>query len=159
MEGRIVLDHLAYVIYEHPDLEKFMEFAHDFGFELAGEVDGSMYMNGYGIDHYSYIATQAPTGNPKRFIGAGFVAKTEDDFVLACQSEGAKVRNVERLPGGGEVAIFKDPNGYEMHVIWGQGSKNIPSRPVSACIDGIAPMNGAIEKKRKGKSSGVIRLS
>ncbi|KAF7590095.1 hypothetical protein BBP40_003251 [Aspergillus hancockii] len=151
MSRKIILDHLAYVIYEHRDLEKFRKFAQDFGFELAGEVDGSLYLTGYGIDHYSYVATQAPATNPKGFIGAGFVAKSEKDFLLACEYEGVKIKKADGLPGGGEVAILKDPNGYELHVIWGQRPKDAPARPISACIDGNYPMNGAVEKKRKGQ--------
>lgn len=151
MAGKIILNHLAYVIYEHPDLQRLKEFAYDFGFGIAGESDDSLYLKGYGIDQYSYIAIQAPAGKPKRFIGAGFVANSADDFARACELERVKVKNAERIPGAGQVAVLNDPNGYQMHIVWGQELRDVTMQPNSACIDINTPANGAVEKKRKGK--------
>lgn len=44
---KIILDHLAYVIYQHPNLERFKSFANDFGFTDAGEAHGLSFFRGY----------------------------------------------------------------------------------------------------------------
>ena len=149
--AQIRLTRLSHVIYEHPSIEKFRAFAHDFGFVEAGtnDKDGSVYYRGYGPDVYLYVARPAPSGARKRFIGAGFAAESEGDLAKASKLEGAETIDLADRPGGGKCVVMHDPNGFEMVVLWGQETRTPPTKGVSALV-GEPPVNGAINKSRKG---------
>ncbi|KAH8702211.1 glyoxalase family protein [Talaromyces proteolyticus] len=148
---KIILKRLSYVIYEHPDISRFDQFAKDFGFELSWtSPNNDIFYRGYGIDPFCYIARQAPEGQGKKFHGVGFIAKSAQDFQQACELPGAEVVNVTGRPGGGKMASVTDPNGYIIEVIYGQEDRPIPTKAISNVHDGLPNTNGAIEKKRKG---------
>ncbi|KAJ6438748.1 Glyoxalase/fosfomycin resistance/dioxygenase [Purpureocillium lavendulum] len=146
---RIILNRLSYVIYEHPDIEKFRSFAKDFGLIEVGEADGLYFYRGYGQDAYIYVAAAAAPGSVKRFVGAGFVAQSADDFNLACQISGAEMLGAAGRPGGGQLVQLRDPNGYVVQIAWGQEQRTVPAHGTSSCV-GQPPMNGALDKNRKG---------
>ena len=149
--SQIRLTRLSYVTYEHPSIDKFRAFAHDFGFIEAGknDKDGSVFYRGYGQDPYLYVARPAPSGARKRFIGAGFAAESENDLVKASKLESAETMDLSDRPGGGKCVVIHDPNGFEMVVLWGQETRSPPIKGVSALV-GEPPVNGAINKSRKG---------
>jgi len=152
---KINLDRLSYVIYEHPDRAKFLAFATDFGFERADassqndEAD-EVFLRGYGVDPYIYVARQAPDGGPKKFHGCGFRARSEADFERACRVEGAEIRDVSKRPGGGRLVSIPDVNGFEMQIVYGQEKRSVPDKGISNVFDGKPNVNGALEKPRKG---------
>lgn len=150
------LTRLSYVIYEHPSIDDFRKFADHFGFVETGsnDKDGSIYYRGYGEDPYVYIARPAPNGGRKRFIGAGFTAESEDDFEKASRIEGAQKVDISDRPGGGQSVVLRDPNGFEMVVVWGQEQRTPPAQGISALV-GQPPVNGAINKTRKGNRAVV----
>ena len=154
VDSKVILQRLAFVVYEHPDLDTFKTFAKDFG--LEEDVDHSkndvIYFRGYGKDRYVYVARRAPDGVTKRFVGGGFVANSAVDFERACRIPGAKVVDVSSRPGGGKLAVIKDPNGFEMQVLYGQEEQTPPEHGVSVCAGGHPPTNGALDKHRKGKA-------
>ncbi|CRG82904.1 Periodic tryptophan protein 2 homolog [Talaromyces islandicus] len=155
---KIILKRLSYVIYEHPDISRFDQFAKDFGFELSWtSPKGDIFYRGYGIDPFCYIARQAPEGQGKKFHGAGFIAKSAQDFQQACELPGAAVAHVTGRPGSGKMVSVTDPNGYIIEVVYGQEDRPIPTKAISNLYDGLPNTNGAIEKKRKdivGKGDG-----
>ncbi|KAJ5140749.1 glyoxalase family protein [Penicillium atrosanguineum] len=127
-QGKIRLARLAYVHYEHQDLEKFKQFAGDFGLIEAQSTNDVVYYRGYGQDPFAYI-----------------------DYDNACALPGATIRNASERPGGGHLVVVKDPNGYEMEVCWGQTENSVASCPLSSAIGEPAPMNGSFDKPRKGQ--------
>lgn len=142
---------LSYVVYEHPDLPLFETFAHDFGFEVAGRSNsGDLFLRGYGRDPYVYIARQAPASKQKAFCGAGFVARTEEDFTRAGQMEGAQKLDISGRPGGGKAVRILDPNGFAVEIVFGQKERMPVTRGISSIISGRGCVNGAVEKMRKG---------
>jgi len=147
----IKLARLSYVIYEHPSLDDFRKFAVDFGFEEAGidEKDNTVFYHGYGVDPFVYVAKQSPTGTPKRFIGAGFAAESEEDYKRATKLDGATRVDTKQRPGGGQCVCITDPNGYSMLVEWGQEERKLPEHGISSLV-GRPAMNGTIDKTRKG---------
>ena len=148
---KINLSRLSYVTYSHPDLKKFLQFADDFGFQSAGQSDdGAVYLRGYGIDPYLYIAHQSQPGEPKTFHGAGFVAKTEADFNRACQMEGAQLVDISHRPGGGKMVRIMDPNGYPLEVVHGQTEREIVDKGITNVIGGQPNVNTAVTKPRQG---------
>ena len=158
------LSRLSYVVYEHPSLKDFRDFAQDFGLTetTGGSQDSEIYFRGYGVDPFLYVARQA-TGSTKRFIGAGFAAESADDFDKAAAIEGSQRVDRTDAPGGGQAVVLKDPNGFEMVVVSGQKVQDAPDTGVSA-LQGRPPVNGAVEKRRKGElylniSSHCVNLS
>lgn len=60
---KIQLARLSYVLVQHPALEAFDVFAHDFGFtEAARDGDETIYYRGYGRDACCYVATRSSDG-------------------------------------------------------------------------------------------------
>lgn len=151
-KNRIILQRLSHVIFEHPDVDRFASFAKDFGLIDAGEADNLNFFRGYGKDSYVYVAQQVATGAAKRFIGAGFVAQSAEDFDLACQLPGAEILNATKRPGGGQLVQIPDPNGYLVQVVWGREERMEPAHGISSCVSGQPPMNGAVDKIRKGET-------
>ena len=150
-DSRIRLSRLSCVIYEHPSTDDFRKFAQDFGLVDAGTSnDGEeTYYRGYGEDPYLYISRPASEPGKKRFIGAGFAAASAEDFAKAAAMEGAKKRTLDDRPGGGQSVTLRDPNGFEMVVLWGQERRRVPGRGVSSLV-GQPDVNGALQKRRKG---------
>ena len=150
-DSRIRLSRLSHVIYEHPSTDEFRKFAKDFGFVEAGtsKADDVTYYRGYGEDPYLYIVRPTQEPGKKRFVGAGFAAESADDFAKASQIEGAEIVDLSDRPGGGQCVVLRDPNGFDMVVLWGQEARTIPERGVSSLV-GQPDMNGALQKRRKG---------
>lgn len=155
---KITLSRLSHVIYQHPDLDVFKSFAKDFGFEQTDiqPEQEAVFLRGYGKDQYVYIACQAPAREEEKFIGGGFVAKTEDDFNQACQLPNAEVVDVGRWPGAGKMVKVRDPNGFEIRVLWNQEERTPPELGVSVVKGGRPTMNGALDKPRKGDFTRMI---
>ncbi|KAK4551891.1 hypothetical protein LTR86_010792 [Recurvomyces mirabilis] len=153
---RVVLDRLAYVIYEHLDIDTFVSFAKDFGFQNVGYTaeKGLTLFRGYGKDQYVYVAKQAVSGASKRFIGSGFHARSSADYERASRIPGAREIDLSSRPGGGKMVLLHDPNGFEMQILWDQDERLPPSQGISACFGGHPPMNGALEKYRKARHFG-----
>lgn len=147
---KIALTRLSHVVYQHEDLNKFKAFAKDFGLEEADTQpdENLVFFRGYGLDQYVYIAAQAPAGESKKFVGAGFVARSREDFARACRLPGAEV---VALPGKGSLVKIRDPNGYEMRILYGQQGQSLPTKGISVVHGGRPTLNGAIDKHRKGK--------
>ena len=152
-QRKISLSRLGYVIYEHPDFEKFQVFAKEFGLTSAQESNDSVYFSGYGKDQFVYVARRAASGGSKRFIGAGFVASTSEDFEAATRMKGAQSIDTSNRPGGGKAVSIPDPNGFEMQVVWDQDERKLPSHGLSACSGGRPTVNGALDedKYRRGR--------
>ncbi|KAK6429096.1 hypothetical protein LTR95_014758 [Oleoguttula sp. CCFEE 5521] len=148
--SQVRLDRLSYVIYEHPSLSQFDEFAKDFGLVDGGcSSDNERFYRGYGTDPFVYISRQASEG-VKRFVGAGFVAETAADFERATKVAGAEIVDASTYPGGGKAVSLKDPNGYAVVIHWDQQLRSPPDHGISA-LEGHPPVNGALDKRRRGE--------
>jgi catechol 2,3-dioxygenase-like lactoylglutathione lyase family enzyme len=152
---KITVDHLAYVHYEHDNLDAFRHFAKDFGLVETHSIntDTILYFHGYGKDPITYIASRCVPGVKPKFKGAGFVARTKQDFDKACRLPGATIRDASNRPGGGQVVLIRDPNGYSIEIVWGQQEKPVTAKDASSSTNNVLAMNGAIEKQRLGTHS------
>lgn len=151
--SRITLIRPSYVVYEHPDLESFLAFAKDFGLERAeyeDNGDGLVFLRGYGVDPYVYVARQSEPGKEKAFLGSGFVARSVEDLEMALKMDGAVEVDISKRPGGGRMVRVPDPNGFPLEVVFGQTERVAPSRGLSRVIDGVPNVNMALQKPRKG---------
>lgn len=154
--GKVNFSRLSYVVYEHPDLAAFEKYAADFGFEVSERSsDGDLFLRGYGRDPYIYIARQTPNGQPRKFCGAGFVARTSQDFDRACKMDGAQIVDISGRPGGGKMVRVADPNGFPVEILFGQEERSqVPHHGISNVVDGHPNVNTAMTKPRKGMCSG-----
>jgi hypothetical protein len=152
VSNKVNLARLSYVIYEHPDREAFLKYAEDFGFEPAGTDDnGDVFLRGYGPDPFIYVARQGPPGGEKKFYGAGFAARTEQDFDRACRLEGAEVKDVSGRPGDGKMVCVTDVNGFKIQITYGYEPRSVPDKGLSNVYEGSPNANGTINKSRKGE--------
>lgn len=135
-------------------MTKFLEFSREFAFEVAGKPadDGTVFLRGYGRDPFIYIARQAPAGHAKRFLSAGFAARTHEDFERACKLGGAQVRDTSQRPGGGQMVEVPDVNGYTIQIVEDQKYKQVPDKGLSSVHDGAPNVNRAITKVRRGEA-------
>lgn len=156
--SKIQLERIAHVYFEHPDLEKFDEFAKDFGFILAyQDTDVNVY-RGYGKDPYCYVARKSSTG-AQAFSGGAFVAQTEADFDKAAALDGAVVSELSPFPGGGRQVALKSPSGFLFHVVHGQEERSPNESASTALAESRGPFNGSLVKKRFGESCSRLLAS
>ncbi|KAK5727915.1 hypothetical protein LTR17_012338 [Elasticomyces elasticus] len=150
--SKICLAAPSYVIYEHVDLREFGRFAIDFGLENAGSTkdNSTVFYSGYGADPFVYVARQAPVGQPKRFVGAGFLAASDEDVDKALREDGAEAVDTTESPGKGRCVRLRDPNGYVLEVVSGQQRQTVPQHGLSNLL-GQPAMNGALDKRRQGE--------
>jgi hypothetical protein len=121
IENKIIIDHLAYVHYEHKDLKTFSKFAKDFGLVESPASDDSdiFYFHGYGKDPITYIASHSNVNTEPNFRGPGFVVRTKEDFDKACKLPGAVIQKTSNRPSGGELVLVPDPNGFHVEIVLG----------------------------------------
>jgi hypothetical protein len=149
--SKVQLDRLAYVYHSHPDLAKFEVFAKDFGFIEESRANDTIYYRGYGKDLCSYVAAKSTDGE-KRFDGAAYVAKTEQDFLKAASLPGASPVEENAGPYGGKRVSLASPSGTKIHVLWGVRERPAPEKVLSATEIQKGATNTALEKHRKGES-------
>jgi catechol 2,3-dioxygenase-like lactoylglutathione lyase family enzyme len=154
--SKVQLVRLGHVTFEHPDLEKFREFAKDFGFVEEKVEEDRIYYRGYGIDPFIYVAVQSKTDKPK-FLGPAFVAASQEEFDKAAALPGAQVGSLEHAPGGGKIVTFERSDQTLFHVIYGQKEREVQTAAEpSATHEQLGPMNKPFEKPRKGKHPSKI---
>jgi hypothetical protein len=149
---RVQVEHPAFAIYGHPDLDKAHEFLVNFGLhEVARSKDGkTVSYAGYGTQPVLYVAKK--TEKPEYF-GYFFEAKSEEELKKASEVPGAGPIIALGLPGGGKAVTIKGPDGLPFGVVFGQQKKQSGKAP-----DDVLPFNWPADtdkdntkKPRKGK--------
>lgn len=148
--SKVQLSRISHVYFEHPDLEKFREFAKDFGFVETQVTKDRVYFRGYGKDPYVYVASKSKDAKP-RFLGPAFVASSEEDFEKAAKLEGAKVESLENAPGGGKRITFSRPDDTFFHVVYGQQETAVSSTEPTATHEQQGAFNKPFDKPRLGE--------
>ncbi|OAL22285.1 hypothetical protein AYO22_07329 [Fonsecaea multimorphosa] len=149
-QHKVQLNRISHVYLYHLDLDKFDQFARDFGFtEVAREQD-TIYYSGYGRDMCIYVARRSK-GTQESFGGAAFVAQTEEDFIKASKLNEASPVSPNEGPGGGSIVTITSPSGTQIHVVWGLQEKPVPSSAVSETEVHKGAYNTALTKNRKGE--------
>lgn len=148
--SKVQLSRPSHVYFEHPDLDKFRQFAKDFGFAEERVTKDKIYFRGYSSDPYVYVASRSKDGKP-RFGGAAFVAASEDEFNKAAALEGAVVGSLDGAPGGGRIVTFSRPDNTFFHVVFGQQERETRTQEPTATHDEQGPFNRALDKPRRGE--------
>lgn len=108
---------LVHMRYQHPDLEKLIEFLQDFGMEIAHRIEDRVWLRGYGVDQYVYYAQ----AGPKRFLGGTFEVEEYKDLVKASNMPGAdSIQTLNDAPGGGFLVTAFDAEEQPINFIFGQ---------------------------------------
>jgi hypothetical protein len=147
---KVQLSRIAHVYQKHPDLNKWEQFAQDFGFVEAARQGDTVYYRGFGRDPYCVVASTSEHGR-KEFGGTAFVAKSEEDFEKAKKVAGAKLVDISHAPGGGQMVSVPTPTNNFIHVIWGQQERDSPRSPPSTIKVTNEEFNTSLGKARQGE--------
>lgn len=148
--AKVQLARVAHVYFEHPDLEKFRDFARDFGFVEEQVTEDTIYFRGYGRDPYVYVASKSKDEKP-HFRGAAFVAASQEEFDKAASMEGAKAGSLEDAPGGGKILTFERSDDTLFHVVFGQKEREVGAIEPTATHENQGPFNKPFQKPRLGR--------
>ncbi len=107
---------IAYGRLRSPDLDVQEEFLTEFGMVRAARTANALYMRGTDPDHHIHITEKGEPG----FIGFAYKAASEDDLKTLAKVPGASGIETLDEPGGGKRVRLKEPNGYQVEVVWGR---------------------------------------
>ncbi|KAL2855154.1 Glyoxalase/Bleomycin resistance protein/Dihydroxybiphenyl dioxygenase [Aspergillus pseudodeflectus] len=127
-KNQIRLVKLSHMRYQHPDLEEITIFLQDFGMTVAKRTGSEIWYKGYGTDQYVYYARKGP----KEFLGGAFEVESYQDLerATALQSS-SEITGLSEAPGGGHMVTVHDPEGFPVHLIFGQQPaqpSNVPEK-------------------------------
>jgi len=106
---------IAYGRLRSPDLDQAEEFLTDFGLVRAARTDKALYMRGTDPAHHIHVTEKGDPG----FIGMAFHARDLNDLKKLAKFPGASgIENIDE-PGGGKRVRLKEPNGYQIEVVYG----------------------------------------
>jgi catechol 2,3-dioxygenase-like lactoylglutathione lyase family enzyme len=116
---------LAYGRLRAPDLDVMEEFLTHFGMAKAERTKNALYMRGTDPAHHIHVTEKGDSG----FVGLAYYAATVDDLKRVAKAPGASAVEEIDEPGGGRRVRLKEPNGYQIEVVYGiKKLKPIPVR-------------------------------
>jgi catechol 2,3-dioxygenase-like lactoylglutathione lyase family enzyme len=117
---------LAYGRLRAPDLDEMEEFLTHFGMARAERTPTALYMRGTDPAHHIHVTEKGDPG----FVGFAYYAASQDDLKRVAKAPGASgVESIDE-PGGGKRVRVKEPNGYQIEVVY--GIKQLPRIPVKS---------------------------
>lgn len=132
---------LAYGRLRAPDLDAAEEFLTHFGMARADRTKTALYMRGTDPAHHIHVTEKGDAG----FVGLAYYAASLDDLKRLAKAPGASAVEEIDEPGGGKRVRLKEPNGYQIEVVY--GIKRLRPIPVT-----LQPLNlGKDALKRAGK--------
>src|SRR5205809_4679247 len=136
---------LAYGRLRAPDLDTAEEFLTHFGMVRSARTPTALYMRGTDAPHHLHVTEKGDPG----FVGLAYYAASLDDLKKVAKAPGASgIESIDE-PGGGKRVRLKEPNGYQVEVVYGIK----PLKPIKVPRQ---PLNlGAEGLKRAGK---VLRI-
>ena len=144
---------LAFVHYQHSDLTKALTFLKDFGFVETQISTNKVFLRGFGIDPYLYVAEQSP--DPERhFLGGFWTVSSQEDLKKAAAQPGASaIFNLDG-PGAGQAVTLRDPNNFVVGFVFGQeeresgGSRDLEQGVTEQNSTATRPHKGAVRRFR-----------
>src|ERR1700726_1568469 len=140
---------MAYGRLRAPDLDIMEEFLTRFGMQRAERTPKALYMRGTDPTHHIHVTEKADDAS---FVGFGYHAASERDLERVATAPGASGREAVDEPGGGKRVRLREPNGYQIEVIW--GLEALPPIPVAH-----TPMNTGVEPLRRAGTLMRLRKS
>ena len=144
---------LAYGRLRAPDLDQMEEFLTHFGMVRADRTRNALYMRGTDPSHHLHVTEKGDAG----FVGLAYYAASLDDLKRLANAPGASgVEDIDE-PGGGKRVRLKEPNGYQIEVVYGiETLKPIPVER-QALNSGSEPLKRAGELYRLPKGSSRVK--
>ena len=131
---------IAYVRYQHHDLDLAIEFLQDFGLTVTQKCDRKVYLRGENNSPYLYVVEK---GELARFIGFGLeVANIKSLKAISLKYETSDVYELD-APGGGYALMLNDPNNFQIELVC-----QIQKRSGNECTYQPSLINNPVEKKR-----------
>src|SRR5499433_1826949 len=141
---------LAYGRLRSPDLDVAEEFLTNFGMVRADRTNTALYMRGTDAPHHLHVTEKGDAG----FVGIAYYAASLDDLKKVATAPGASgVEDIDE-PGGGKRVRLKEPNGYQVEVVYGvKKLKPIPVKrqPLNLGSEGLKRA-GAVMRIHRGAS-------
>src|SRR5215468_1676242 len=106
---------LAYGRLRAPDLDMAEEFLTNFGMVRAERTPTALYMRGTDPAHHIHVTEKGDAA----FVGLAYYAASEDDLKRVAQIPGASAVEDIDEPGGGKRVRLREPNGYQIEVVYG----------------------------------------
>src|SRR5262249_14411962 len=86
-----------------------------FGMVKAARTGTALYMRGTDAAHHIHVTEKGEAG----FVGLAYYAASPDDLARVARAPGASgVEDIDE-PGGGKRVRLKEPNGYQIEVVYG----------------------------------------
>lgn len=140
---------LAWARMRAPDLDAMEEFLTHFGLTRAARTPTALYMRGTDPLHHIHVTEKADDAG---FVGFAYHAASEADLARLAGVPGASAVEPVDEPGGGKRVRLREPNGYQVEVIW--GLETLPPIPVDH-----TPMNTGAEPLRRAGTLMRLRKS
>lgn len=144
---------IAYGRLSAPDLDLMEEFLTNFGMVKSARTNNALYFRGTDPPHHIHVTEK---GEPK-FIGLAYYAESEDDLKKVAKLPGASgIENIDE-PGGGKRVRLREPNGYQVEVVW--GIERLPEIPAPRQLvnSGYAPTARAGQAMRIPKGPSRVK--
>src|SRR5437764_505351 len=106
---------LAYGRLRAPDLDAMEEFLTEFGMLRAERTKTALYMRGTDSAHHIHVTEKGEPG----FVGLAYEAASADDLRRVAKAPGASAVEAIDEPGGGRRVRLREPNGYQIEVVYG----------------------------------------
>jgi catechol 2,3-dioxygenase-like lactoylglutathione lyase family enzyme len=106
---------LAYGRLRAPDLDMAEEFLTNFGMVRAERTPTALYMRGTDPAHHIHVTEKGEPG----FVGLAYYAASLDDLKRLATAPGASAVESVDEPGGGKRVRLREPNGYQVEVLYG----------------------------------------
>src|SRR5712692_9466071 len=106
---------LAYGRLRSPDLDTAEEFLTNFGMLRAARTNTALYMRGTDPSHHLHVTEKGDPG----FVGLAYYAASMDDLKRVAKAPGSSAVEEIDEPGGGKRVRLKEPNGYQIEVVYG----------------------------------------
>ena len=106
---------LAYGRLRAPDLDVAEEFLTNFGMVRAERTPTALYMRGTDPAPHIHVTEKGEPG----FVGLAYYAASLDDLKRLASSPGASAVESVDEPGGGKRVRLREPNGYQVEVLYG----------------------------------------
>jgi len=144
---------LAYGRLQVPDLDVMEEFLTHFGMIRSARTPTALYMRGTDPTHHIHVSEK---GDPK-FLALAYYAASEEDLERVAKAPGASgVESIDE-PGGGKRVRLREPNGYQIEIVY--GIEMPPAIPVPRDLmnSGAEPLRRAGRLMRLAKSPAPIK--
>src|SRR5882757_3754437 len=147
---------LAYCRLRVPDFALAEQFLNDFGLVTTHRTQDAVYLRGTDPMQYCYVLEK---GEP-HFLGFALHAKSEEDIQLVATTFECPIDEID-APGGGRCVRLREPNGYDIDVVFGIADADPIELERQPLNTGTQPLLRAGELMRlpKGKPTPVKRLA